>query len=131
MDNVKLVLQDENQNVKIEYTSACNDYEESLNKIGELKIIEKKSEDIESLLEIFPEYQEAFLQQCLEYFNFNKDQLINAILENNLPECLQNLLKPKSNENIRSVFDGDEFDLKNKNKIDYSKIHIGKRYFVG
>ena len=70
----------------------------------------------------------------MEYFNLNKEQLINAILENNLPIELQNKIKPKSsvaefeeNGRNKTVFDGDEFDLKNKNKVDYSRIHIGKR----
>ena len=66
------------------------------------------------------------------YFNFNKDQLINAILENNLPLTLTSKLKPHSDKiddatKKRSVFDGDQFDFSNKDKIDYSKIHIGKK----
>ena len=76
------------------------------------------------------------MKECLEYFNYNKEQLINAILENNLPKDLQNKIKPSVSEEFieneetgknKTIFDGDQFDLSNKTKVDYSRIHIGKR----
>lgn len=71
----------------------------------------------------------------MHYFNFNKEQLINAILENNLPKELQNKLKPSSSieeddnpsGKNKTIYDGDQFDVSSKNKVDYSRIHIGKR----
>ena len=51
-------------NAKFEYNlEQSNDYVESIGKMSELKIEnDKNSEDIQSLLDIFPEYSESFLK---------------------------------------------------------------------
>jgi hypothetical protein len=133
MDNIKAVIQEDKYNPHLlEYNNVQSQLIDE--KIGEIKTVDNQYDDVvESLLDIFPEYTKAFIKDCMEYFDNNKEQLINAILENNLPKDLQNKIQPSFIENEKeiaknkTIFDGDQFDISKKGKIDYSRIHIGKR----
>jgi hypothetical protein len=41
---------------------------------------------IKSILDLFPDYNIDLIKKCLKYFNNNIEEVINAFLENNIPE---------------------------------------------
>lgn len=115
-----------------------------------------KSVEVDSLIsqvkDLFPDLGEGFVLSCLEYFDFSPEQVINTLLEDNLPPHLasmdRKMVKQESmpsssssvpkdtNEstlisditNTRSnIYDGDEFDINVRDKVDLSKIHRGKQ----
>ncbi|KAL1122339.1 hypothetical protein AAG570_003744, partial [Ranatra chinensis] len=82
------------------------------------------------------------LQKCLEHFNYSSSALINAVLENILPDSVLTLdpdlpyvpeviciffLKERSLPERVNVFDNDEFDIMSRDYIDPDKVHKGKR----
>jgi hypothetical protein len=82
-------------------------------------------------------------KKCLKYYNNNVEQVINALLENNLPIFsadepteeydYSNFVPPEIEDfnselsKRKNIFDNDEFDVFNKQAVDLSKIHIGKK----
>lgn len=107
----------------------------------------KKLSDVEidSLItevkDILPHLGEGFILKCLEHYNYKSSDVVNAVLENLLPECLQ-LIDPdlpiippepgvSEEKGVLSqrvnVFDNDEFDIMNNDHVDTSRIHRGKR----
>uniref|UniRef100_A0A1B6E5A1 CUE domain-containing protein n=1 Tax=Clastoptera arizonana TaxID=38151 RepID=A0A1B6E5A1_9HEMI len=100
--------------------------------------------ELESLIsevkDILSHLGEGFIQKCLEHFNFESAAVINAILENLLPDNLASLdptmpyVPPILNEEASNalpervnVFDNDEFDIMNRDDVDTTNMHIGKR----
>ncbi|CAH3186731.1 unnamed protein product, partial [Porites evermanni] len=96
--------------------------------------------------DLLPGLGDGFIILCLEELNYEVEQVINLILEDNLPPCLQNLdrnlskdeaMKNKKQpvktvlEQRHSVYDKDDFDVFAGNKLNLSKIHKGKRRDVG
>ena len=92
--------------------------------------------------DLLPGLGDGFVILCLEELNYDVEQVINLILEDNLPPSLQNLDRNLSKDEVmksrkqptetlleqrHSVFDKDEFDIFAGNKVDVSKIHKGKR----
>ncbi|KAM7301733.1 hypothetical protein ISCGN_017250 [Ixodes scapularis] len=71
-----------------------------------------------------------FLQQCLEYYNDNYEEVVMALLDNNLPPSLSQP-EPSSSRlatlEARSIYDNDEFDILRRDDVDLSRIHIGKK----
>ena len=85
----------------------------------------------------------------MKYYKNNVEQVINACLENNLPvfpeaeseseteeeqlSKFTNFYDEEQDENYgllnerKNIFDNDEFDVFNKNQVDMSKIHMGKK----
>lgn len=51
--------------------------------------------ELESLVcqvkELLPELGEGFVTDCLQYYNLDPDKVVNAIMEDNLPEILSNM----------------------------------------
>ncbi|XP_011297474.1 activating signal cointegrator 1 complex subunit 2 [Fopius arisanus] len=87
---------------------------------------------------------EGFIAQCLKYYNNNPSAVINALLEDNLPQNLMELdrqlpyIPPDSMADSAAVdealgfqrlniFDGDEFDIMTRDSIDATRVHKGKR----
>ena len=93
--------------------------------------------------DLLPGLGDGFVMCCLEEFNYNVEQVINLLLEDNLPPSLQDLdrnmpreeaLKSKQQQpktlvkQRYCVYDQDEFDVFSAaGKIDVSKVHKGKR----
>lgn len=97
---------------------------------------------ITEVRDILPDLGDGFVQCCLEHFNFQSDSVINAVLEDSLPEELKNLDRSASHIDLISkrkdseapkrnnVFDNDEFDIMTRDHIDTSRVHKGKRRTV-
>lgn len=92
--------------------------------------------------DLLPGLGDGFVILCLEELNYDVEQVINLLLEDNLPPSLQNMDRNLSKEEAmkgrkqplktlldqrHSVYDKDEFDVFSSNKVDVSKIHKGKR----
>lgn len=92
--------------------------------------------------DLLPGLGDGFVILCLEEFNYDVEQVINLLLEDNLPPSLQSINRNLSKEEVmksrkqaakttleqrHSVFDKDEFDVFFGNKVDVSKVHKGKR----
>ena len=97
---------------------------------------------VSSVRDLLPHLGEGFVEHVLEEYNYKVDEAINALLENNLPPRLMSLDQslPKlemKNESpapepvMRSVYDEDEFDVFNRDHIDTSKVHKGKKNKLG
>ena len=108
---------------------------------------------ISQVRDLLPNLGEGFVQACLEYFDNSPEQVINTLLEENLPPHLANMDRnmPKKapvnsssstisheghqnlqdQENMTStrlnIFDSDEFDINVRDNVDMSKIHRGKQ----
>lgn len=97
--------------------------------------------ELESLLshirDLLPELGEGFILACLEEYGYNSELVINNILEDKLAPSLDKLdramPRPVKNElppvlSTRSnVFDDDEFDVFNRDRLDMSRIWKGRR----
>ena len=93
---------------------------------------------ISNVRDLLPHLGEGFVEHVLVEYNYKVDEAINALLENNLPPHLlemdQSLPKQEVKEEDktsapvpRSVYDEDEFDVLNRDVIDTSRIHKGKK----
>ena len=92
--------------------------------------------------DLLPGLGDGFVILCLEELNYSVEQVINLLLEDNLPPSLQNASRSLSKEELlkgrkqpettvieqrHSVFDKDEFDIFSGNKVDVTKVQKGKR----
>ena len=92
--------------------------------------------------DLLPGLGDGFVIMCLEELNFDVEQAINLLLEDNLPPSLQNANRSLSKEELmknknippttvleerHSVYDKDEFDIFSGSKVDVTKVHKGKR----
>jgi len=93
---------------------------------------------ISTVRDLLPYLGEGFVERVLVEYDYKIDGAINALLESNLPPHLakldQNMPKEAtSNGNAmqpqvqRSIYDEDEFDILNRDTIDTSRIHRGKK----
>ena len=107
---------------------------------------------VQSVLDLLPGTDKGLIKKCLKYYNKNVEQVINAFLENNLPEfpaeeivtasatsymdlddenndCVTSKVTKKMSElELRkNVYDGDEFDIFKKSEVDMSKVYLGKK----
>ncbi|XP_063844873.1 activating signal cointegrator 1 complex subunit 2-like isoform X1 [Scylla paramamosain] len=104
---------------------------------------------VSSVQELLPDLGAGFIRECLRYYNHRPEEVINALLEDNLPPSLANLdrsapLRPSTPpppaeeesqevpslgilEQRANVYDNDEFDLFTRKDVDRSKIHKGKK----
>ncbi|XP_050965088.1 activating signal cointegrator 1 complex subunit 2 [Labeo rohita] len=99
------------------------------------------SGELESLLshirDLLPDLGEGFILACLEEYGYNSELVINNILEDNLSPSIDKLdrtmARPVKEElpsvlSTRSnVFDDDEFDVFNRDRLDMSRIWKGRR----
>ena len=90
--------------------------------------------------DLLPHLGEGYVECVLVEFGFKVDETINALLEGNLPKHLQDLdpslskdllhakkPEPEPEPVMRSIYDGDEFDVFSRDNVDLSKVHRGKR----
>ncbi|XP_042865196.1 activating signal cointegrator 1 complex subunit 2-like [Penaeus japonicus] len=107
---------------------------------------------VSSVQDLLPDLGAGFIQECLKYYNYSAEEVINALLEGNLPPSLVTLDRnmpateqppveePPSEEvneantvcqvdymDRANVYNNDEFDVFNRKDIDMSKIHKGKK----
>ncbi|KAI5636566.1 CUE domain-containing protein [Phthorimaea operculella] len=101
----------------------------------------KEESLISEVKDILPDLGDGFILKCLQHYGFNSESVINRILEDNLDECLRGIDRslpiipedPLDQKFLETgvarlnVFDGDEFDIMNRDDVDVSKIHIGKK----
>lgn len=95
---------------------------------------EASSSEVDNLKELFPDLSEGFLQECLKYYNYNHEEVVMALLDNNLPPSLSEPTAstpaeppPTFEFEPRSIYDNDEFDILRRDDVDISRIHIGKK----
>lgn len=88
------------------------------------------------------------MQKCLKYYDNNVEQVINAFLENNLPEFSAEMdtvpedmdivgVEVEDNDCVTSkfselslrknVYDGDQFDVFSKKEVDMKNVVLGKK----
>ena len=144
----------------ISHESTPSDFEKPSTSSGKSSSNSKQQCDqnqLDSLVsqvrDLLPNLGEGFVLACLDYFDNSAEDVINTLLEENLPPHLEsmdrNLPKQKNTstacdnlsqeshqilqdkENLSSrrlnVYDGDEFDINARDSIDISKIHKGKQ----
>ncbi|TRY74672.1 hypothetical protein TCAL_00737 [Tigriopus californicus] len=97
---------------------------------------------ISQIKDLFPDFGDGFIEECLQYFDQDPEKVINALLEENIPPHLIEVdrqksrnLKPTpslstSGQPRRNIHDGDEFDINVRDTIDMSKVQIGKKRLV-
>lgn len=94
---------------------------------------EANDPSVQSVLDFLPDLDKNLVKKCLKYYNNNVEQVINAFLENNLPEFPSEESKEASPPEYtelnsrKNIYDNDEFDIFSKEKVDLSKIHMGKK----
>lgn len=130
-------------------TSGMNGYAETGSAIP-------SSEELSSMIfhvqDLLPDLGEGFIQQCLQYYGYSTEVVINAVLEGSLPPSLVTLdrstpaikepLPPPTpvptdteEKTVRqvdymdraNVYSNDEFDVFSRKEVDHSKIHKGKK----
>lgn len=92
--------------------------------------------------DLLPGLGDGFVIMCLEELHFDVEQVINLLLEDNLPPSLRDADRSLSKETLmknkkktsttilkerHSVYDKDEFDVFSGSKVDVTKVHKGKR----
>ena len=108
---------------------------------------------VSQVRDLFPNLGDGFVISCLEYFDHSPEQVINTLLEENLPPHLtkmdrnlpkqavsvpsDDVMSKKDHQQLQhredmtnkrlNIYDGDEFDVNARDTIDISKIHKGKQ----
>lgn len=98
---------------------------------------------VTSVLDLLPGLGEGFVIKCLQEYNYDFEKVINAFLDDNLPDSLNKLDRTMDKsqalssqndppENListrHSVYDKDDFDVFTQgSKLDLSRIHKGKK----
>ncbi|XP_046989766.1 activating signal cointegrator 1 complex subunit 2 isoform X6 [Schistocerca americana] len=93
---------------------------------------------ITEVQDILPHLQDGFIEKCLEYYDYASERVVNAVLENQLPEELQNIdtsmprIPPEKDEESYvsrryNIYDNDEFDIMTQDVMDTTRIIRGKR----
>ncbi|XP_023216586.1 activating signal cointegrator 1 complex subunit 2-like isoform X1 [Centruroides sculpturatus] len=89
---------------------------------------------VTQVLDVLGHLGEGFVEQCLEYYNYDAEKVISALLDDTLPSSLNKLdrsMKSTRKSSIlssrKNIYDNDEFDVFSTDKIDKSRIHKGKR----
>uniref|UniRef100_A0A8C2KQY8 Activating signal cointegrator 1 complex subunit 2 n=1 Tax=Cyprinus carpio TaxID=7962 RepID=A0A8C2KQY8_CYPCA len=92
--------------------------------------------ELESLLssirDLLPDLGEGFILACLEEYGYNSELVINNILGDKLSPSLDKLDKamnelPSVLSTRSNVFDDDEFDVFNRDRLDMSRVWKGRR----
>lgn len=93
---------------------------------------------VSTVRDLLPYLGEGFVERVLVEYMYKVDDVINALLENNLAPHLAELdqnMPREANPRVsrgpspvqRSVYDEDEFDVLSRDRVDTSKIHRGKK----
>ncbi|KAL4228568.1 Activating signal cointegrator 1 complex subunit 2 [Mactra antiquata] len=92
---------------------------------------------ISSVKDLLPELGDGFVELCLEEMGYNLEKVINAVLEDRLPQSLSNIDRtlprkkramtpPSLIHQRKNVYDYDEFDVFHRTDIDLQKVRKGK-----
>ncbi|KAJ1722841.1 hypothetical protein LPJ53_002760 [Coemansia erecta] len=101
--------------------------------------------------ELIPDLGSGFIRACLDYYGHNPEAVIVAIFEENLPPTLAEMDRTSEHwnqpadpagdgdgnvgdgdvaesalANRRNIFDNDEFDIFNRDTLDWSRVNLGK-----
>ncbi|XP_064455994.1 activating signal cointegrator 1 complex subunit 2-like isoform X2 [Ornithodoros turicata] len=92
----------------------------------------KLESEIANLKEFFPDLSTGFIESCLQYYNNNHEEVVMAILDDNLPPDLSKQRPSNSVEKPlvfepRSIYDNDEMDILRRDDVDLSRFHMGKK----
>ncbi|XP_061115878.1 activating signal cointegrator 1 complex subunit 2 [Conger conger] len=101
--------------------------------------------ELESLLshirDLLPDLGEGFILACLEQYGYSSEVVINNILEDRLAPALDKLDRalprpvkeeiPPVLSSRSNVFDDDDFDVFNRDKVDMTRIWKGRRQGKG
>eukprot|EP00070_Physeter_catodon_P029310 XP_028336204.1 activating signal cointegrator 1 complex subunit 2 isoform X2 [Physeter catodon] len=92
---------------------------------------------ISQVKDLLPDLGEGFILACLEHYSYDPEQVINNILEGRLAPALSQLdrgldrqVKPDPTPLLASrhnIFQNDEFDVFNRDSVDLSRVHKGRR----
>lgn len=101
---------------------------------------------ISSIKDLFPDYGDGFIEAVLNEFHFQPEQTIDALCmdsisshSKSLPRTLtrgqyaatlvgaQTTQIPDVLKGRKNIYDGDEFDVFRRDKVDLSKVHKGKK----
>lgn len=94
---------------------------------------------ISSVKDLLPDLGEGFIELCLEELDYNVEAVINAVLEDKLPPSLEEAKRdlarqvhstdqtPSVLDERLNVYDHDEFDVFNQERVDTSRIFKGKK----
>ncbi|CAG8468774.1 11624_t:CDS:2, partial [Scutellospora calospora] len=99
---------------------------------------------ISQVQEVLPDLGEGFIEECLIAFDNNVEVVIDRLLQNSLPDHLNELDRsmtrrvvtmtndsPKKEESLLSqrqnIFDNDEFDIFSGKSIDFKRVNKGKK----
>lgn len=113
---------------------------------GQGKVNKPSGVELDSLVtevkDILPDLGDGFVKCCLEHFNYQSEAVINALLEENLPDALKRLdrsavhigdVTKEQDSDVpkrSNIFDNDEFDVMSRDHIDTSRVHKGKKRTV-
>ncbi|XP_003739339.2 activating signal cointegrator 1 complex subunit 2 [Galendromus occidentalis] len=80
------------------------------------------SDEVNSVLAIFPDLRQEFVEKCLEFYGGNVDEVVSAIMDNNTHPELEKFKVSAAPPNSPSVvkkttFDGAEVHIGKKNKV--------------
>ncbi|XP_060572679.1 activating signal cointegrator 1 complex subunit 2-like isoform X1 [Ruditapes philippinarum] len=92
---------------------------------------------VSSVKDLLPDLGEGFIEVCLEELNYDIERVINAVLEDRLPQSLQEVDRqiPRKKRAVtppsllherKNIYDFDEFDVFHRDDIDKQKIRKGK-----
>ncbi|KAJ1739062.1 hypothetical protein LPJ68_005005 [Coemansia sp. RSA 1086] len=85
--------------------------------------------------EMIPGLGDGFIRACLAHYNGDAQAVVNALLEDALPESLAEMDRAAAEWALedsgalgtrRNVFDKDEFDIFHRNTLDWSRVNKGK-----
>lgn len=100
-------------------------------------------ESVSYIREMLPHLEEEFIKDCLKEYHYNQEVVIHHILEGTLPphllpqeeEATPTEATPLPLEEGQSILEGrlgaydyDEFDIFRREDVDFSKIHVGKKF---
>lgn len=89
---------------------------------------------ISTVRDLLPYLGEGFVEKCLSHYDWKVDDVVNALLEANLPPHLAEMdqsigrtVEAVPEEPPRSIYEADEFDVNTWDSVDVSKVHRGKK----
>jgi len=89
---------------------------------------------ISTVRDLLPYLGEGFVEKCLSHYDWKVDDVVNALLEANLPPHLAKMdqsegrtVEAVPEEPPRSIYEADEFDVNTWDSVDVSKVHRGKK----
>ena len=95
----------------------------------------EESSLVSGVRDLLPHLGEGFVLRCLRHYGHNVQEVVEAVLEENLAPHLAAMDQTVGREPEpvlapqvpRSVYEEDEFDVNTRDKVDMSRVHRGKK----